>query len=254
MILGVDLAGEISALGEGARRFRVGDPVYAMTPGDLGANAEFIALPEALVAAKPAGLTFEEAASVPSSALTALQALRDKGHLAVGQEVLVNGASGGVGIFAVQLAKALGARVTAVCEAANAELVRGLGADAVLDYRATDFTVGAGRYDVVFDCTGNRSFGDCRRVLSKGGTYVSTLAAPALFLRAALSTFSSRKAKAIIVRSNGEDLEFVRKLIDEGRVKTVIDRTIPLSRIGEAHAYSETGRARGKIVLSVAGS
>ena len=252
MILGVDLAGEISALGEGARRFAVGDQVFAMSANDLGANAEYMAIAETLVAKRPANLTLEEAASVPAVALTALQGLRDQGHLKAGQDVLVNGASGGVGIFAVQLAKALGARkVTGVCSAANADMVRGLGADEVIDYRATDFTTQAARYHVVYDCVASRTFGECKKVLHEGGFYINTGASPGLFLQMALAVLSSRKPKVIIVKSNGDDLEYVRGLLEGGKLKTIVDRTFPLAQIKEAHAYSATGRAKGKIVLSV---
>jgi NADPH:quinone reductase-like Zn-dependent oxidoreductase len=249
MVLGVDLAGEVSALGEGAQRFRVGDPVFAMAPHDLGANAELIALPESLVVAKPTALTMEQAASVPAVALTALQGLRDLGGLQPGQRVLINGASGGVGVYAVQLAKGLGAEVTAVASAANRELVLGLGADRFLDYRKTDFAGAPERYHLIFDCAGKRSFSEAKRALLAPGTFVSTEASPALFLRAALSSFSRRRAKALIVRSNGEDLDLVRELIDSGKVRPVVDRSFPLSDVRAAHAYSEAGHARGKIVL-----
>jgi NADPH:quinone reductase-like Zn-dependent oxidoreductase len=218
----------------------------------VGANAEFMAIPESLVVKKPKNLTLEEAASVPAVALTALQGLRDQAHIKLGQDVLVNGASGGVGLFAVQIAKALGAgRVTGVCSAANADLVRGLGADEVIDYRTTDFTTQAARYHIVYDCVASRTFGECKKVLHDGGFYVNTGASPAFFLQMALAVFSSRKPKAIIVKSNGDDLDQVRRWIEEGKVKTIVDRTFPLDQIKEAHAYSATGRVKGKIVLSV---
>jgi len=252
MILGVDVAGEVSALGEGARKFAAGDPVFAMTPNELGANAEYIVLPEALLARKPENLSFEQAATVPAVALTALQGLRDLGHLHAGQRVLVNGASGGVGVYAVQLAKLFGADVTGVTSADNAELVRSLGADSTIDYRTTDFTKLEQHYDVIFDCVGKRTFGECKRVLAERGTFVSTEAVPSLFFDVAMSALFSRKAKALLVKSRGEDLEFLRQLIEENKVKPIVDRSFPLERIGEAHAYSATGRVRGKIAINVA--
>jgi NADPH:quinone reductase-like Zn-dependent oxidoreductase len=251
IVLGVDVAGEVSAIGDGVQHLAVGDEVFAMTPNDLSGNAEFVVLPETVVVKKPPKLTFEEAASVPAVALTALQALRDLGHVHEGQEVLVNGASGGVGMFAVQLAKVFGARVTAVASARNGDFVRGLGADRFVDYQSTDFTTLSDHYPVIFDCVGKRSFSECKKVLHDRGTFVSTESTPGLFLDVALSALSSRKAKAIIVKSRGEDLAFIRTLLKEGRLRTCIDRTYPLSQIAEAHAYSKTGRARGKIALAV---
>lgn len=252
IILGVDVAGVVAALGDDVSRFKVGDDVFAMCPNDLGANAELAALPETLVVRKPANLSFEQAASVPVGALTALQGLRDLGHVHEGSRVLINGASGGVGVFAVQIAKLLGATVTGVASAANAELVRGLGADTVIDYQTTDFATQGKVYDTIFDCVGKRSFGECKGVLAERGTYVSTEGTPALFLDVALSALFSRRAKAILVKSRGEDLDFVRKLLEEEKLRTVVDRVVPMGAVADAHAYSKTGRARGKIVLSVA--
>ena len=177
-VLGVDVAGTIESVGEGCSKFKVGDEVFAMMPRDVGGNAQFAVVAETLVAPKPKNLSFEQAASVPAVALTALQVLRDKGKVQAGQEVLVNGASGGVGIFAVQLAKVLGARVTAVCSAANADFVTGLGADCVIDYKATDFTKEDAKYHLVFDSVGNRTYGQCNRVMRAGGTYVFDQRAP----------------------------------------------------------------------------
>jgi NADPH:quinone reductase-like Zn-dependent oxidoreductase len=251
MILGVDVAGVVSALGEGATRLAVGDEVFAMSPNELGASAQYIALPESLVVKKPANVTMEEAASMPAVALTALQSLRDLGHLHEGQQVLVNGASGGVGVFAVQLAKVLGAKVTGVTSPDNAELVRGLGADRIVDYKTTDFTREGIEYDVVFDCIGKRTFGECKPALAHRGTYISTEAVPSLFLDVAMSALFSRKAKAVIVKSRGEDLDFLRDLVEKGRVKPVVDRVFPLDAVLDAYAYSRTGRVRGKIVLTV---
>jgi NADPH:quinone reductase-like Zn-dependent oxidoreductase len=251
IILGVDLAGEVSAVGAAVTRLAVGDPVFAMSPNDLGAHAELVALPEALVVRKPAALSMEEAASVPAVALTALQGLRDKARLQPGQDLLVNGASGGVGMFAVQLGKVLGARVTGVSSAGNAAFVRGLGADEVIDYGVTDFATAGRRYHVVYDCVGNRRFGQVRGALHRGGVYVSTAGSPGLFLASALSRLGSRRARPIIVRSSGEDLAMIADLLARGAIRTVLDGTFPFAAVSDAHRRSQSGRARGKIVLSV---
>lgn len=251
MILGADLAGEVTEFGEGASRFKTGDQVYAVTPGDLGAQAEYVTLPEKLVARKPSNLSPIEAASVPVVALTALQGLRDKAHVKAGQNVLVNGASGGVGMFAVQLAKVLGARVTGVCSGANLDFVRSLGADMVIDYKTTDFTAGTDHYDVVFDAVATKSLAQCERVMNPGGSYITTVPTLAMFLRSLINPLMSHKLVPLLLKPSGEDLDYMRTLLEEGRVKTVIDRTFPLAQAKEAFAYSKTERARGKIVLTV---
>jgi NADPH:quinone reductase-like Zn-dependent oxidoreductase len=252
MILGVDLAGEIVQVGAAVKRLSVGDAVFAMMPKDIGAQAELVAVDAGLVVPKPRNMTMEEAATVPAVALTALQALRDIAHVQPGQRVLVNGASGGVGLFAVQLGKVLGASVTAVAGAASFEMVKGLGADALIDYRKTDFTAGKEKYDVVFDCVGTRSAGECAPILRAGGVYINTSAMPGLFLRRAFNFLFSVKAYPILVASKGADLDYIRSLIEEGRLRTVIDRTFPVAEIAEAQMYSKTGRAKGKIVLTFA--
>jgi NADPH:quinone reductase-like Zn-dependent oxidoreductase len=250
--LGCDLAGEVVEVGAKVEGLRKGDQVFAMMPKDIGAQAELVAIDARLVVKKPRNMSLEEAASVPAVALTALQALRDLGKVGPGSRVLVNGASGGVGLFAVQIAKVLGAHVTAVCGAASFDLVKGLGADVLVDYKKTDFTTGDAPYDMVFDCVGNRSPGECKRVLVRGGVYVSTSGQPALFVRQAFNFLFSIKVYAVLVASRGEDLAFVRSLIEEGKIRTVIDRTFPVTEIAEAQRYSMTGRAKGKIVLTFA--
>src|SRR5262249_40937450 len=184
MILGVDLAGEVVELGSDVTSLAVGDEVFAMMPRDIGAQAELVTLPADIVVKKPRTMSMAEAGAVPSSALTALQSLRDHGRLRPGGRVLVNGASGGVGLFGVQIAKLLGAaEICAVCSAASFALVEGLGATRLIDYSKSDFTREGGSYDVVFDSVGNRSPGECRRVVARGGTYVSTAGEPRPFLR-----------------------------------------------------------------------
>ena len=251
IILGVDFAGTVSSLGPGASRFAPGNEVYACTPHDNGAHAEFVSLPENLVALKPKSLSFEEAASLPAVAMTALQILRDVCSVKRGQNVLVNGASGGVGVFAVQLAKAFEARVTGVCGPANAGFVRSLGADEVVDYRAQDFAGLSARYDVILDCVATRTYWNSRRALVRGGVFVSTMPTPAAFVAGALSSFGSTKAKTFILKPNGTDLEYLSGLIEQRRIRPVVERIFPIEKLGEALAYSKTGHARGKIVLSV---
>lgn len=252
--LGVDLAGEIVEIGAAVQDLAVGDPVFAMMPRDIGAQAALVAVRAAHVARKPKNMTMVEAASVPAAALTALQSLRDLGRLKPGQRVLINGASGGVGLFAVQLAKVLGAHVTAVARAASFALITSLGADRVIDYTETDFTTEAATYHVVFDCVGTRTPRQCKRVLVPGGAYISTAGQPGLFLRQFANVLFSRKVYAILVKSRASDLEYVKGLIEDGRVKTVIDKVYALAEIAEAQRYSATGRAKGKIAVDFTGA
>ncbi len=256
LVLGFDAAGEVDALGPGAEGFTVGDPVYArLDTNGGGSYAQYAVAGARAFARKPESLTMEQAAAIPLAALTALQALRDLGGLGEGQKALVNGASGGVGTFAVQIASALGAEATGVCSAANAELVRELGATEVVDYAREDFTKRAASYAVVFDAVANRSFIEARRVLAPGGAYVTTLPSPGILLWAALTAaaplIGGRKARMIRVAPRGKDLEYLTGLVDDGRLKPLIDSEFPLERIAEAHQRSESGRARGKIVISI---
>jgi NADPH:quinone reductase-like Zn-dependent oxidoreductase len=257
-ILGSDVAGVVDAVGANVTRFRPGDEVYA-TAG-MGGFAEFVAVREDLLALKPAGITFEQAAAVPMAALTALQALRDFGRLQPGQKVLVNGASGGVGSFAVQIAKALGAaEVTGVCSARNVELVRSLGADHVVDYTAEDFTRSYRKHDLLIDTVGNRSLRAFSRALTPRGTFVVVgggggrwLGPVAQILRAKLlSPFVSARVVTMMARSNGADLAYVTELIEAGKVRPVIDRTYRLLEAAEAIRHLDTRRVRGKVVLTV---
>lgn len=252
MILGFDIAGEVVKVGAQITQFRPGDSVYAYSnqfPG--GAYAEYVAVSEKVTASKPNNFSFEEAAAVPLAATTALQALRDEGKLDAGDRVLINGASGGVGTFAVQIAKALGAEVTAVCSAGNAELVKSLGADRVIDYKQQDFTQDNTKYDVIFDVKGNQSFSRCKPVLQPKGIYVTTQPLPGDFIQSVMTLFSAQKAKVILAKANSVDLLYLKEQIEEGKVRSIVDRTYPLSEIAEAHRYSEAGHAIGKIVITV---
>jgi len=255
---GVDFSGVVEAVGAHVTRFKPGDEVFG---GKHGAFAEYVIIGEQrALALKPAGVSFAQAAAVPIAGVTALQGLRDKARLAPGQKVLINGASGGVGTFAVQLAKNLGAEVTAVCSAKNAELVRSLGADRVIDYTREDFTRGSERYDVIFDTVGNRSASELRRVMTPQGALVIVGAPPGgpflggltVMLKAlALAPFVSQRLETFIAQLNGEDLAQLAALMASGKVKPVIDRTYPLAQVPQAVAYLEAGHARGKVVIDV---
>ena len=251
--LGADVAGRVEAIGSNVTQLQVGDAVFGELPLDgLGSFAEYICAPEALVALKPTNLTFEQAASVPLAAFTALQGLRDKGQLRPGQKVLINGASGGVGTFAVQLAKALGAAaVTGVCSTRNVELVRSIGADQVIDYTQTDFASTGQRYDLIFDAVGNRSVADLKRALTPTGigsvagfTTMSRLFQIMLLGGKKIGMMATAKA-------NQPDLLILKQLLETGKVVPVIDRRYPLAETAEAIRYLETGRARGKVIITV---
>jgi len=254
--VGVDFAGTVEAVGRDRTEFRPGDEVFG---GKSGAFAEYVCARDS-VAPKPANVTFEQAAAVGVAGLTALQGLRDKGQIQAGQKVLINGASGGVGTFAVQIAKALGAEVTAACSTRNVELVRSLGADHVIDYTQEDFTRSDRRYDLMLDVAGSRSWSECRRVLDRharlvivGGPKTNRLIGPlshAVKLRLA-AIGSSRKVVFFIAKFNRPDLEVLRELLEAGKVTPVIDRRYELSEIAEALTYLGEGHAQGKVVVTV---
>jgi NADPH:quinone reductase-like Zn-dependent oxidoreductase len=261
-IRGSDIAGLVEAVGAGVTRWKPGDKVYGDVGGAGGAFAEFVAAPAALLDAMPDALTFEEAAALPLAGITALQGLRDAGQVGPGHSVLINGASGGVGTFAVQIAKALGTTVTAVCSTRNVDLVRSLGADDVVDYRRTDFAYAGRRYDVVFDLVANRSLGDLRRALAPTGTLVlsgggvsegGSLVGPmGIVIKAMLvSRFIRQRVVRLDASPDGASLAALRALVDAGSVRPVIDRTFPFSETAEAIRYVETEHARAKVVITV---
>jgi len=252
-IIGADFAGDVVAAGAQVRAYQSGDAVYgSLNPITGGAYAEFVAAPEGAIARKPAVASYEEAAAIPIAGVTALQALKDYGDLKSGQRVLINGASGGVGTFAVQIAKAMGATVTAVCSARNFDLVQDLGADRTLDYSLRDFTKESTRYDLILDAAGKRNFSDCRSSLTDEGIYISTLPNPdIIFWSGVTALLPGQKAKIILGQVKTGDLVALNNLIDEGKVRIMIDRTYPLSAIREAHTDSETEHTVGKRVLTV---
>ena len=256
-ILGADVAGRVEAVGGNVKRFQTGNEVF----GDIsrcgyGAFAEYVCVSENALALKPASITFEEAAAVPAAAVTALQGLRDKGQIQPGQNVLVNGASGGVGTFAVQIAKSFGAEVTGVCSTRNLDLVRSIGADQVIDYTREDFTKNRERYSLILDTAGYRSISDYKRALSPKGIYVRVGGSTAhyfqtMFLGPWLSMTGSKKMGNFLVKPNKKDLEFMKDLLEASKVVPVIDRRYLLSEVPEAIRYLEEGHTQGKLVITV---
>ena len=253
---GIDFAGTVEAVGKDVTHIRPGDEVFGARSGAL---AEYVTVRDAVVP-KPANISFEEAAAVPVAAITALQGLRDKGGLEAGQKVLINGASGGVGTFAVQIAKALGAEVTGVCSTRNVELVRSLGADHVIDYTREDFTRSGRRYDLLLDIAGSKSWSACRRVLTPEATLVivgaqrrNRLFGPiGHIVRLRLASLrGSQRAVFFIAKTNRADMEFLRELLEAGKVKPVVDRRYELRETADAFRYLGEGHARGKVVVTV---
>lgn len=253
MILGYDLSGRVVETGTEATRFKIDDEVYARSNQKTGqAYAEFTAIDENAAAHKPKKMSHQEAAAVPLAALTALQAFRDLGSIQPGNRVLVIGSSGGVGSYGVQLAKAMGAHVTAVCGTANVTLTAELGADEIIDYKKESIGGRRGAYDIILDAVGTHTFSEMRPLLSQNGTYVSTVASLGLFFHLAWTlVFPGKKARFVLMKPLGEDLRYVAGLADSGKLKSVIDGVFQLEQIAQAHARSETGRARGKIVVEV---
>ncbi len=252
-IIGMELAGEIEAVGQEVKSFKPGDQVYASTYGQhLGAYAEYKCLSEdGMVALKPANMTFEAAAAVPIGGNTALQFLR-KAKLQSGQKILINGASGSIGTFAVQLAKHFGAEVTGVCSTANVELVKSLGADEVIDYANEDFTQSGQTYDVIFDPVNKSSFSRCKGSLKQGGVYLTTYPTLAIILQMLWTkVMGSKKAVFGVAGEKAEDLIFLKQLIEAGKLRSVIDRTYPLEQIAEAHRYVDQGHKKGNVVITV---
>jgi NADPH:quinone reductase-like Zn-dependent oxidoreductase len=257
-ILGSDIAGRVEAVGRKVTQFKPGDEVF----GDLSAQggggfAEYVAAPEKALVLKPSSLSFEQAAAVPMAAVTALQGLRDKGKIQSGQKVLINGASGGVGTFAVQIAKAFGAEVTAVCSTRNVDAMRSLGADHIIDYKQEDFTQSGQRYDLIIAANGYHPISAYRRALKPEGIYVCTGGTmPQIFQSIILGAFISMTGKKkmgnLMAHPDTQDLAFVSTLIEAGKVLPVIDRCYPLSETAEAMRYLSEGHARGKVVIAVA--
>lgn len=253
---GVDVAGEVEAVGRNVKQFKPGDAVFGAARGGF---AEYACTRDSRIAMKPDNVTFEQAASVNVAGLTALQGLRDKGKIQPGNKVLINGAAGGVGTFAVQIAKWFGAHVTGVCSTRNLEMVRSIGADEVIDYTQQDFTKSNQRYDLILDCVGNHSFSACRRILNPEGRSVMIGAPHDISVTGLLaqmtgalllSVFSSQKAVMFIAKSSHDDLKLLGELIATGKLKPVIDRCYSLSDAAAAVRHVEEGHARGKVVIT----
>src|SRR3989441_9107378 len=258
-VLGTDVAGEVEAIGNQVTRSRPGDEVFGFV--GAGGFAEYVAAPEKLLALKPANLSFQQAATVPLAAVTALQGLRDVGEIRSGQKVLIVGASGGVGTFAVQIAKWYGAQVTGVCSTRNLEMVRSIGANRVIDYTREDFTRTGQAYDLIFQLAGTASPSALRRVLTpKGRLVLSSGDSPGRLIgpigrilkAVLLSPLVGQTLRPFVAKPSSDDLQFLRELIEAGRINPVIDRTYPLRESADAIRYLETRRARGKDVISVA--
>ncbi len=252
---GVDVAGLVEAVGTGVTEFKPGDEVFGTC---RGAFAEYACATENRLAVKPANVSFEHAAAVPIAGFTALQGLRDRGRIQQGQKVLIDGASGGVGTFAVMIAKAFGAQVTAVCSTHNVDMARSMGADHVIDYTREDFTQGAARYDLILAANAHRSIFDYRRVLTEGGIYAMAGGGgmqmlQGLFLAPLLSLFGRKKLGAVMAKNNKKDLLVLQELLATGKIVPVIDRRFALSEVPEAIGYVEKGHARGKVVISMQG-
>jgi len=251
--LGFDLAGDVEAAGKDVTRFKIGDQVFGTTEPASGAHAEYICLPEdGVLTNKPTNMTYEEAATIPVIANTALHFIRDLGNIQAGGKVLINGASGGIGTFAVQLAKYYGAEVTGVCSTTNLEMVKSLGADQVIDYTKEDFTKTGQTYDVIFDAVGKSSFSRCKSSLKKNGIYLVTIPKLAALLQMLwTSIIGSKKVKIEGAPAKVENLLFLKELIEAGKLKTVIDRRYPLEQTAEAFRYVEQGHKKGNVVITV---
>jgi NADPH:quinone reductase-like Zn-dependent oxidoreductase len=257
-ILGAAIAGRVEAVGSHIQQFQPGDEVFGdQSESGWGGFAEYVCASEDALVLKPARLSFEEAAAIPMAAVTALQGLRDKGHIQAGQKVLINGASGGVGTFAVQIAKSFGAEVTAVCSTRNLDGARAIGADHVIDYTQEDFTQNGQHYDLILAANGDHSISEYKRALSPNGTYVMTGGSnrqmfQAMLLGPWISMSGSKKMGNLMAKPSNKDLVFMTELLKDGKVVPVIDRCYPLSETAEAIRYLEEGHARGKVVITVA--
>ncbi|MFL7840284.1 MAG: NAD(P)-dependent alcohol dehydrogenase [Candidatus Promineifilaceae bacterium] len=252
-ILGGDVTGRIVGIGRHVRRFQPGDEVFAdIGSHGFGAYAEYVAVPEKALALKPANASFAEAGAAPQAAVVALQGLRDSSQVQAGQKVLINGASGGIGPYAVQIAKAFGAHVSAVCSTANLDFLRSIGADEVIDYTAQDFTQSGQTYDVIFDIVANRSVSDYARVLTPEGAYVAcAFNATSLFLGPLISRTGNKKIVSLIHKPNTADLLVIKELFEESKIVSVIDSCFPLAELATAVRHWEEENPRGKVVITV---
>ena len=254
IILGFDACGEVVDVGSKVTRFKKGDIVYGCLDKKYGkAYAEYALGTEGCFALKPSLLNNNEAASLPLAALTALQGLRDKGNIKEGDRVLINGAAGGVGFFAVQLVTYYGAHCTAISSERHIKLINKLKPEVFIDYKKEDFKLRDDKYNIIYDIVGTESFLTCKHLLNKGGVYITTLPRPKVLLHKLVSLFTGKKVKTLLMKANATDMEFINTLIEQRKFKTEIDKTFPLNQIKEAHAYSQEGHAEGKIVIEIGG-
>ncbi len=252
-ILGIDLAGEIEAVGKNVKKFKEGDRIFGSAGTKFGGHAEYICMPEdGVLAIKPDNLTYEEAAAIPLAGNTALYFIRDLGKVQARQKILIHGASGAIGTYAVQLAKYYGAEVTGICSATNAEMVKSLGADRVIDYTKEDFTRSGETYDVIFDVVGKITFSQCKSSLKQNGIYLENLLQiqdiPTIIWT---SIIGGKKIKGGVSTESVENLNFLLELIESGKLKPVIDRSYPLDQTAEAFKYVEKGHKKGTVVITV---
>jgi NADPH:quinone reductase-like Zn-dependent oxidoreductase len=256
-ILGADIAGQVEAVGTQVNQFKVGDDVFGdISDSGWGAFAEYVCVSQKALVLKPANMTYDEAAAIPFASVTALQGLRDNGKIESGQQVLINGASGGVGTFAVQLAKSFGTEVTAVCSSRNLDMALSIGADHVIDYNKEDFTHKSQRYDLIMGVNGFHPISAYKRALRPNGTYVLAGGSGAqifqgLFLGPILSIAGHKKLRNYVAKPKQDDLAFIKELVEVDKIKPVIDRKYPLSEVPEAIRYLENGHARGKVVIQI---
>jgi NADPH:quinone reductase-like Zn-dependent oxidoreductase len=251
-ILGCDYSGTVEATGKNVDDYSVGDEVYGQVFKRTGTHAEYVSVSTKEVTPKPKNLDFVEAASVGVAGTMALQCLRDHGEIRQGQKVLINGASGGIGTFAVQIAKSYDTEVTGVCSTSNIEMVKSIGADQVIDYKKEDFTERAGEYDIIFDAVRKNTFANCKDALTSKGIYVTTEFGPSIMLQMRMnSNPDGKRMRGMLMEVETDDLSILRELIEAGKIKPVIDRTYPFEEIADAHRYVEKGHAKGKVIIKI---
>lgn len=248
---GGEMAGIIEKNGPGASKFNIGDKVFAMLPLGIGGYSEYVCVKEDIISKMPDNISFNEAAAIPLAGITALQSLRDKGHIRSWMHVLINGGSGGVGSLAIQIAKAYSSEVTAVCSEKNIEFVQNMGADHVINYEKEDFTQKNNQYDIVFDAVAKSSFSESKRVLKRKGTYITTIPKPSVMFRQIINPLLSRQVYGIMAKPGSDDLNYLAKLVAEEKLKPQIEKVYELEEAPDAHRHIETGRVRGKLVIAM---
>jgi NADPH:quinone reductase-like Zn-dependent oxidoreductase len=248
---GGEISGIVEKTGSGQSAFKPGDRVYAMLPISVGGYSEYVNVNEDLLSHMPEKMSFNEAAAIPLAGLTALQALRDKGNISKGMKVLINGGSGGVGMFAIQIAKAYDAEVTAVCSGKNKGFVKDFGADHVNDYEKEDFTKSGNKYDIVFDAVAKSSLGKCKKILKEKSVFITTVPSPPVMLRQIINPLVNKKVFGILTKPLSKDLDYLTNLISQGKLKAGIEKVYSLEEAGHAHKHIETGRVRGKLVIEM---